>query len=281
MTTYLLIGHLAHDKTPDGPKLGGTVSYGGATAAACGATTYVFTSAAPDEVLLPELYQAVQGVHLIPAKESTIFVNVYTGNTRVQQTLGHAALIDPQAMAALPDPWRAADIIHLAPLCDEISPEVADMFPGSFLAATPQGWMRSWDMAGRVYAKPWQHAERLLPRLDVVVFSEEDIGRDAALEAHYAKLAKLLVVTRAADGCTIYQQGKEALQISAPMVKVADATGAGDVFTAAFLVALKRTGQVEKSARVAVQIASESVTRIGLAGTPAAGRMDALLEGDH
>ena len=33
---YLLIGHIAHDVTPQGPRLGGTVSYGAYTAVALG-----------------------------------------------------------------------------------------------------------------------------------------------------------------------------------------------------------------------------------------------------
>ena len=41
---YLFIGHIAHDITPAGPQLGGTVSYGAHTAAAFGLRVGILTS---------------------------------------------------------------------------------------------------------------------------------------------------------------------------------------------------------------------------------------------
>jgi hypothetical protein len=52
---YLLIGHIAHDVTPEGPRLGGTVSYGAFTAVAMGMRVGILTSTRPDEPLLHKL----------------------------------------------------------------------------------------------------------------------------------------------------------------------------------------------------------------------------------
>jgi sugar/nucleoside kinase (ribokinase family) len=261
---YLLIGHVAHDETPQGPKLGGTVSYAGGGASALGAKVAIVTSAQKDEVVLASLPSQAE-VHLIEAPESTVFINTYDGDTR-KQVMPHRAT--PLSIEHIPQEWRNAPIVHLGPLDDEVDPALAREFPNSLVAATPQGWMRTWDENGVIRPKRWSSAEMLLPILGATVFSEEDIHRDTALEAHYANLARLLVVTRASKGCTVYQRGKDPMQIPAPSVPVVDATGAGDVFTGVFLVMLQRTGDVRYAAEIATELASISVTRVGLDGIP-------------
>lgn len=271
---YLLIGHIAHDETPLGPKLGGTVSYAGGAADALGAQVAIVTSARRDEEVLVELPRRTL-LNLVPAPQSTVFVNKYEGDVRRQYLLGRA--VAPMTLAHVPEAWRAAPIVHLGPLDDEVDPALADAFPDSLVAATPQGWMRTWDEQNLVHAKPWEYAERLLPVLGAVVFSEEDIGRDRALEARYASLARLLVVTRAAKGCTLYRRDLSPLDIPAPPVPVVDATGAGDIFTGIFLVMLHRTGNVVHAAEVATYLASQSVMRPGLQGIPTPDEIAAAL----
>src|SRR6185503_3370337 len=111
MTTsadYLLIGHVAHDETPQGPKLGGTVSYAGSAANALGARVAVVTSAQKNEVVLASLPKAVQ-VHLIEAPESTVFVNTYVGDKRRQVLRHRAATL---SLADIPPEWRDVPIVH-------------------------------------------------------------------------------------------------------------------------------------------------------------------------
>jgi sugar/nucleoside kinase (ribokinase family) len=261
---YLLIGHVAHDETPQGPKLGGTVSYAGCAANALGAHVAIVTSAARDEVVLGSFPPGIE-LHVVEAPHSTIFVNLYEGDKRRQIVRGHAQLL---SLADVPEAWRGAAIVHLGPLDDEVDPALARAFPNALVAAGPQGWMRTWDAEGTVFPKPWAYADDLLPVLDVTVFSEEDIHRDATLEAHYASLARLLVVTRAANGCTVYQRGQEPFNVPAPSVPVVDATGAGDIFTGVFLVVYRHTRDVRRAAKAATHLASLSVTRVGMSGIP-------------
>ncbi len=261
---YLLIGHVIHDETPQGPKLGGTASYSGSAANALGAHVAIVTSTRKDEEVLAWLPPSIE-VHLIEAPESTVFYNIYEGDVRRQIMPKRAK---PLTLADVPEAWRHTPIVHLGPLDDEVDPALARAFPGSIVAATPQGWMRAWDAEGVISPKPWSQAEELLPVLDVTVFSEEDIHRNAVLEAYYASLARLLVVTRAAKGCTVYQKGTEPIHIPAPEVQVVDPTGAGDVFTGMFLVTYQRTRDVRRAAEVATRLASISVTRVGLDGIP-------------
>jgi 1D-myo-inositol 3-kinase len=261
---YLLIGHIAHDETPTGPKLGGTVSYSGSAAAVLGANVAIVTSARKDDVVLSEL-PAQSQVHLVEAPDSTIFVNTYIGDVRKQIIRSRAA---PLSIANIPDEWRTTPIVQLGPLADELDTDLAGAFPDSLVAATPQGWMRTWNSEGIIQPKQWSHAETLLPILDAVIFSEEDIHRDIALEAHYASLANLLIVTRGPRGCTVYQRGMEHFNVAAPTVTVVDATGAGDVFAGTFLWMFYKTQNVRRAAEIATQLATLSVTRVGLAGIP-------------
>jgi sugar/nucleoside kinase (ribokinase family) len=57
-------------------------------------------------------------------------------------------------------------------------------------------------------------------------------------------------------------------RIRAPHVEELDATGAGDIFAAAFFTRLYLTRDPWESARFANQIAAMSVTRRGLEGIP-------------
>ncbi|HRE47023.1 MAG TPA: PfkB family carbohydrate kinase [Aggregatilineales bacterium] len=263
---YLLIGHIAHDETPEGAILGGTVAYAGAAAQALGAQVAILTSGRVDDPVWGQFPLGIE-THCIPAAESTIFVNDYTGDTRRQRLIGRAEVLSAEH---LPAEWKTARIVHLAPLADELDPALCERFPAAILAATPQGWMRGWDAAGTVRAKAWAAAEHWLPYLNVVILSEDDIGRDSALEAHYAGLARLLIVTRAAAGCTIYQRGRPSLSLAAPSVIAVDATGAGDIFAGVFLTVLERSGDAALAGQWAVFLASQSVTRRGIASVPTA-----------
>jgi len=264
MPRFLLIGHIAHDETPDGPKLGGTVSYTGGTLAAMGESLSIVTSARPDDPVLAELPQSAQR-SIIAAPTSTVFVNTYEGDVRRQIIRSRA---EPLTLEHIPPHWRDSEVVHLAPLADEVDHHLALAFPNAFVCATPQGWMRAWDLRGVVRPQRWHHAEALLPVLNLTVFSEDDIARDRDLEAYYASLAKLMIVTRAAKGCTVYRRGHDPLHIPAPAVPVVDATGAGDVFTGVFLSLYQRTKNPIRAAEAAVKLASFSVTRPGLQGAP-------------
>lgn len=264
MDTFLLIGHVARDETPSGAKLGGTVAYAGSAMAALNVPICLISSAHPTEPVLAELPPQA-ALHLIPAQQTTTFINRYEGGTRRQTLLGRAI---PLSFEHVPTIWQTASVVCLCPLADEVDPQLIRAFPNALRAATLQGWLRTWDARGTVSRKAWAEAEWVLPQLDFAVLSEEDIERDAALEAHYAALAPLLIVTRAERGCTVYQRAVPPLHITAPQVAVVDATGAGDVFFGVFSVLYHQTRHVQRAAAIAVQLASQSVTRVGLAGAP-------------
>jgi hypothetical protein len=260
---YLLIGHVCRDVTPDGPQLGGTASFCALVASALGLNPAILTSA-PDS-LLP-LMQPITGFPLvrIPSDQATTFENVYTPAGRVQRLSGRAADLLPEH---LPEAWRSASLVHLAPVANELDAGLASMFSGGLVGATPQGWMRQWDSSGKVSFQPWRNADQVLPHVGAVVISIEDVACDERIVETLAKESRLLVVTRGSQGCTVYSDGS-VQDIPAPAIKEVDPTGAGDIFATSFFAALSRTNDPLRAARFAVYLASDSVTRSGVDSIP-------------
>ncbi len=260
---YLLFGHVTKDLLADGGfSIGGTATYAARTALALGCRVGVITSAAAD-LHLDSVLSGCDVVR-VPAGMTTTFENIYTPEGREQFV---HALATPLNLDAVPDRWREPDIVHLAPLVSECDPALAEAFPGALVGVTPQGWMRTWDGDGRVYASEWHGAAALLPRVDATVFSREDVGRNEATIAALSGLARTMVVTLGAKGCRVYTSGEERHVPVVPMPEV-DPTGAGDIFAAAFFVRLREQGDPVSAAHFANCVAALSVQRSGWAGTP-------------
>jgi sugar/nucleoside kinase (ribokinase family) len=255
---YLVVGHVSCDLTPEGSLVGGTVAYSGRTAHALGCDTAVLTSAAPDCDLaeaLPHLQ-----THAVPAPNTTSFENIYTREGRRQKIHSIAQKLKPEHV---PEEWQRARIVHLAPIANEVAPEMIHLFSNSLVGLTPQGWLRRWDEHGRVYPREWPEAPAVLPLAAAVVLSQEDVV-DETMLAQYRQWTRLLVLTQGADGCTIFLDD-ERRHFAAPPVPEAEVTGAGDIFAAAFLVRLRQTaGNPWEAARFANEIASHSVLENGL-----------------
>ncbi len=127
--------------------------------------------------------------------------------------------------------------------------------------------MRAKDENNVMHFHPWTHSDRLLQRADAVVLSIEDVMGNENLIQSYADRTNILVVTEGYRGARVYWK-EDVRHFSAPKVSVVDPTGAGDIFAAAFFDRLETTRDPWESARRAIQIASRSVTRVGLASVP-------------
>lgn len=258
---YLLIGHAAVDLTPAGKQLGGTVSYAALTAKAMGLRVGVVTSAGSDAPL--HLLDGIQIVN-VPTETSTVFENVYTKHGR-RQTLHHRAA--PITFEHVPQVWRDAPIVHLAPIAREVDAAMAGMFPAAWVGVTPQGWMRAWDEKGSVFAQAWENSDQVLGPVGGVVLSLEDIRRDLETVEWMAHHTSLLCLTEGEQGAVLYWHG-DRRRFRPPLVNEADATGAGDIFAAAFFARHHATRDPWEAARFATNLAALSVTRAGLNGIP-------------
>jgi sugar/nucleoside kinase (ribokinase family) len=265
---YLIIGHLTLDQTPDGPNLGGTPAYAGLVAQALGFKVGIVT-AWGDELPL----EALNGIPVasFPTDRSTIFENTCTPHGRVQYLRNVAPSLD---YYFIPEPWRKASIVHLGPVAQEVEPGLVRNFPAAFIGATPQGWLRAWDAEGRVHSTEWPEASFVLPHLDAAVISVEDVNSDEERIDEMAASCSVLAVTEGMLGARLYWNG-DVRRFRAPSVDEVDATGAGDVFAAAFFIRMFSTRDPWEAARFATQLSAVSVTRPGLAGTPTQEEIDA------
>lgn len=261
MLDYLAIGHLAQDMTPNGFRLGGTVAYSALTARALGQQTGIVSSAGAGAML--DGLESVS-LHLVPSVTSTVYENIYTPTGRVQKLHARA---EPLTLESVPSQWRESALVHLAPIANEVDPALVSQFHKAFVGLTPQGWMRRWKADKVVYSGGWPEAEALLPLASAAVISIEDVAGDWDLVRQWAGWARVLAVTQGEAGAVIYTNGQPQ-HFAAPVVTVLDATGAGDIFAAAFFIYLHQTGDPAIAARFAVALASDSVTRVGIAGVP-------------
>jgi sugar/nucleoside kinase (ribokinase family) len=258
---YLVIGHITVDITPSGLAMGGSAAYAALTARAMGLRVGVVTVRG-NEIPLTGL----DGIHVVAgeAEHSTTFENVYTPAGRVQYIRQTAPKID---FAIIPEAWKRAGIIHLAPVAQEMDAVLPGDFRPALLGLTPQGWFRAWGADGRVHPCAWTQSEAALSRAGAAVFSVEDVSGDEDSIERMAHAARVLAVTEGAAGARLFWHG-DSRRFRPPSVDEVDPTGAGDVFAAAFFVRLLNTRDPWEAARFANRMAAVSVTRPGMQGVP-------------
>jgi len=258
---YLVIGHITVDLTPAGSVMGGSAAYAALTARAMGLRVGIVTVRGNEFPLT-----GLDGIPVVAgeAEHSTTFENVYTPTGRVQYIRKVASKID---FAIVPEAWRHAKLIHLAPVAQEVDAVLPEYFHPTLVGLTPQGWFRAWDADGKVRPCTWNQNEAALAQAGAVVFSAEDVAHSEDAIEHMAHVARVLVVTEGAAGARLFWHG-DTRRFRAPSVDEVDPTGAGDVFAAAFFVRLLNTRDPWEAARFANRMASISVTRPGMQGIP-------------
>ena len=273
---FLTIGHITRDVHTDGSfSLGGTVTFAAVTAYRLGLAAAIVTCA--DTALLSDLPTFLPNIHLAvrPSTSTTTFENQYHAGFRTQYLRARA---EEQEVEDVPASWQEAPIVLLGPLAQELSSTFVTLFPrrpGHIIAATPQGWLRRWDADGRVWPTPWSDAEVILPHLDVLILSHDDLlpfadGNRAEADAMLARWSMhvpLLVATDGRHGATLFQHGVTE-SFAAYATHEVDPTGAGDVFAAAFLCHLHRHGNPHAAVNFANCVASFSVEQRGVLGIP-------------
>jgi len=258
---YLVIGHLTVDLTPDGPRLGGTAAYSSLTAQSLGLRVGVVTSWGQE---IPSNH--LQNIQIInySTDRSTTFENIPTEQGRLQFIHNIAPSLNYQL---IPEIWRNTPIIHLGPIAQEVEPDIIRHFPSALVCLTPQGWLRAWDKNGQVYATEWPEATFMLQQAGAVVISVEDVGGDEGRIEEMASASRILAVTEADEGSRLYWNG-DVRRFRPPSFVEVDATGAGDIYAAAFFTRLHTTRDPWEAARFATQLSAFSVSRPGLAGIP-------------
>ncbi len=268
---FVVIGHLTRDIVPGGYTLGGTASYAAIAAHRLGAQVTIVTRAAPEDARHP----ALAGIEVVclPSPHTTTFQNFYQPDgVRLQQV---QVVADPIFAGDVPEHLCKADIAFLAPVCQEVDPAIAPRLEG-IVGCAPQGWLREWDERGRVYAIPWRSAGRLLPYLDMIALSKHDIAADPDILAKLRSAVPVVALTDGHAGSIVYT-GHQMQTVAPRPASEVDATGAGDIFSAAFMVRLWESKDPVAAAWFANVAASLSVEASGVECAPTRADVEAYL----
>lgn len=261
---FLAIGHVAKDRDPHTGELrtGGTAAYSVLTAARLGLRAALTTSLACRELLSP-LGPDIE-FFVVPSPNTTTFINDYSLGTRRQQV---SSVARPIQAHHVPHRWLESSIVHLGPIAREVEPGIIDLFADALVCVSPQGWMRRWDDAGEVTMGPWEDAEVVLSRADVLVLSEEDLAREPRLEQSFGSKVPVVVFTQGSRGAQVYARG-DRFHVPAFPSRMVDPTGAGDVYAAAFAIRYHETCDPLDAATFAACTASFVVEGWGLEAIP-------------
>jgi sugar/nucleoside kinase (ribokinase family) len=258
---FLALGHVTRDRREAGDVLGGTVSYAALAAQKLGWDAAILTAAGPDFDPAREL----PGIACFcaPSAATTRFVNIYDERGGRRQTLAaRAADVD---LERLPDAWRGPDVLLLAPVAGELAAGTGTAFMADVVGATAQGWLRAFDEDGAVSARAFADAAGALAGVHVVFLSEDDLDDAAARASELLGSVPIVALTRGWRGSTLLTRQGACDVPSLPCHEV-DATGAGDVFAAAFLVRYHEIKDTLEAAAFASCAASCVVEAVGVAG---------------
>lgn len=254
---FLAVGHVSVDRVDGVRRVGGAATYAALAAQHLGCKVGLVTSAGPDFPYW-DTFGAI-AVRNVPASQTTEFENTYESGARRQRVRQVAATINPNHLAGL-DLAQDAAVLY-CPIVHEIGAPFVALAPRGLCGVTPQGFFRQWDDRGHVFFAEWPDADKALSRVHVVCMSEEDAPVPEELAERFKGTA--FVITRGEKGCRIYA-GLDEYNFPAVPARVVDPTGAGDVFAAAFLVALRARKALPQAAHLAARAASMAVETKGV-----------------
>ncbi len=262
-TQYLCIGHCCHDELPTGQlALGGSASYAALFAHGLGVQVHVITSFGKDFQFKAPFDKRGIDLTIHESKSTTCFKNIYQDGRRTQYLLARA---DTLTSSDLPAIMPSIPIVHICSIADEIDRSILASLGNSLVGASIQGFLRQWDMEGLVSPKEMDWT--VLHQIDIVVLSTEDLSGHADYLDNILAHTSHVVVTDSGKGAKVYYKNTELYFPSYP-VKEQDATGAGDVFTCAYLIAFQKTQDIAKACIYAHCAASFVVEGMGVDNMP-------------
>jgi len=135
---FVDVGHVTLDHFGDIVRPGGAALFAAVTAQRLGLSAGILTSHADDfplDVIPPQIE-----VVTVPGEATTHFTHHDENGRRVMDVPTVAGPLGP---ADVPDDWRDARIVLLAPVIDEVEPLVVTAFTDATVGAAAQGWMRA------------------------------------------------------------------------------------------------------------------------------------------
>jgi sugar/nucleoside kinase (ribokinase family) len=268
---FVAVGHVTLDRFGDVVRPGGAALYAAVTAHRLGFSAGILTSHGDDFPLdaVPPQIEVIT----VEAAQTTTFEHREGGNGRALRVTATAR---PLGLVDVPDDWRDAPVVLLAPVIGEVDPIVATAFSDASLGAAVQGWLRALGREGNVTPAAWTPPDFLLGRLQAMFLSRADVGDDLATAIEWFQRVPIGVLTAGAAGALLFVNG-DRYEVPPRPAREIDGTGAGDVFAAAFLVGYHRDGQPWDAAALAGCAASLAVEVEGTLAIPGRAAVEAAL----
>ena len=266
---YTTVGHVTADVMADGSRRpGGGAFYSALQAARVGLRARIVTRGVRAEIeTLLAPYAGELELEIEPAEHTTTLETSIDGRTRSQRMLAWAGEMGAQANVD-------TAILHFAPVARETGAHWQGT--ASFVGLTPQGLVRTWSGLGSPVV-PSALVSALLPeRCDAIVISSDERDSCAPLLGGFEHVddapsanTPVIAVTDSAQATELYLAGGKRARVGVrALAHPRDDIGAGDVFAAAFFVALFEGAPPQRAASLAnaaaaVRIAGEGPGAIG------------------
>jgi 1D-myo-inositol 3-kinase len=262
---FLAVGHLAVDYRQGRRILGGAAAYSCVVASRLGLVAAMVTAVGRDF----DLFEALQGVEIHYHREgvSTSFENVYDKATRRQRLLGRARHLRQDDLGALAPRLAEDAAVLYCPIAGEVTFPLEHPKGGGLCGVAPQGFFRRWDEDGTVRATAWVNAREQLKAVDFVSTSANDPPEAEAFRRTVIDRVPVLVITEGERGARVFINGR-GYHVPAFPRRAVDPTGAGDVFAASAIVALREGQKPLEAVQFASCAASFAVEREGIEGMP-------------
>jgi sugar/nucleoside kinase (ribokinase family) len=270
---YTAVGHVTVDVMADGSRRpGGGAFYSALQAARLGLRARIVTRGVREEIAqLIEPYREELTLDVLEAPCTTTLATSGQGRERSQRVLAWAGEIGAGLAVD-------TEILHLAPIARETNGDAHGR--AAFVGVTPQGLVRDWSAAdGEIVARVLDRS--LLPRhCDAIVLSEAERDSCEVLFASARAAARgddrlppaeepVIAVTHGEAPTELRLRDGTRMHVEVPAVqRMRDDIGAGDVFAAAFFVALAdgdapREAAQLANAAAAVRVAAQGADAIG------------------
>jgi hypothetical protein len=235
---------------------GGTAFYGALQASRLGLRSLILTRGVASEIeQLLNPYRTELELEVQPAAQTTTLQTSGSGATRSQRVLAWAGPIGEATLDTA--------ILHLAPVARESPSRWSGA--ADFVGLTPQGLVRRWSGEAGEMSPALAGPEAFPMRCDAMVLSEVERDSSAELISQARREGAVVAITAGHRPTTVIGAGGEALSVQVPSAQASgEDLGAGDVFAAAFFVALHEGRPAQRAAAFA---AAAAALRVGAAGT--------------